>query len=102
MHAWIGTDNGDQCYRCGAVLDYQYETDDSTEAARYNAAYESAAHSLIGPCPGPESSTRAHHYVLEGAADTFGFLLSCAYGDRVIRYDLSAGFEGNPYQCIGG
>jgi len=85
MHAWMGTDSGDQCYRCGMVLDYGETAEDGTMLDSDETRRQSdAAHALAWAlCNGPETE-RAHHYVLAimpGAPDGEGWYLECAYGD---------------------
>ena len=90
-HKWLSTDNGDQCFRCGIVLDYASPPDwPSTEAERERD--ERMAHDLVMSCTGP-STERAHHMVLEFDR------LSCAYGDSVIEWDTSP--EAFYKECVG-
>lgn len=84
MHAWIGTDSGDQCIRCGMVLDYGETAEDGTmlgtpETERQGDAARALA---FGLCGGP-STERAHHYTLAWmpGAEADGWYLECAYGD---------------------
>jgi hypothetical protein len=78
MHKWISTDSGDQCFRCGVVLDWR--TDEPTDTVGWDGL-EKAAHDLVPGCPGPVLD-RGHHYVLgwDGGLEG-GYILECAYGD---------------------
>lgn len=91
MHKWISTDNGDECYRCGVVLDYRSPDDDlevgrdGFERAKILGDAHRAAHELapMGCNPTPN---RSHHFMLIGTSDDFGYGLECAYGDAVNQY----------------
>lgn len=105
FHTWIGTDYGEQCLRCGVVLDYL--NPDSDEILPIDERAAETARNLVPGCSGPKTD-RAHHYVLEAepviigtGADThisrWSDILVCAYGDAkssVHRWPASA-------ECIG-
>ena len=89
MHRWISTDNGDECFSCGVVLDYTDPQDEHPESLDER---DRAAHDLVGWCNGP-TDARTHHFVLIAAMDSwspndqaFGYGLECAYGDPINPY----------------
>jgi len=97
-HKWISTDSGDQCFRCGVVLDFHDE-----EPAN-GADLSDIAHRLVPGCPGP-SVERAHHYVIgwqptvaPGDWSRGEHILECAYGDA---RSTPNSWPANP-ECKGG
>lgn len=90
MHKFLSTDEGVQCYRCGAVLDYM--TQDEAGGLVADEATELAAMRYLPVCAGP-SDARAHHYVYEGDG------IACAYGDA--RIGELTPFDSIRAACIG-
>lgn len=84
-HRWISTDSGIHCFRCGLLVDYLALDDEGEMVA--DEETERAAHELVGWCDiAADPESRAHHYVLIGTHDQYGYALDCAYGDARITY----------------